>query len=691
MDDVQLGADDVAEIAANQPVLEGSASVVFTPSGLRGRFSLGTTVLQAAQSLGVDLESSCGGRGLCGRCQVIPSNGEFSKHQIIALPEHLSETSEFELKRAKILKLAANRRLGCNARILGDMVIDVPADSQLHQQRISKKAEQIDLVPDPAVKLYVVSVEQPDMHKPASDFRRLQQSLEREHGVVANQCDLVLLQSLQKVLRDGEWIVTVAVYNGTFIQAVWPGFRECAYGLVVDLGSTTIAAHLCELNEGQVVATAAAMNPQIRFGEDLMSRVSYVMMNAGGEREMTDAVRHTFNELVKTACDKAGLHSSDILEMLVVGNPVMHHLFLGIDPTPLGSAPFALATEAAIAIRSSELGLVLHPNARVCVLPCIAGHIGADMAGVILARKPWLSDEIALLVDIGTNAEIVLGNSSRMLAASSPTGPAFEGAQISSGQRAAQGAIERVRIDRETLEPKFRVIGCDFWSDEPGFDEAVKHSGVTGICGSGIIEVVAEMYLSGIISQDGVIVSSMAKKSDRIVADGRTFSYVLFSQGVDLRITQNDVRAIQLAKAALYAGIKLLLDKFGIVRPDTIAIAGAFGSHIDVKYATVLGLIPDCDLSRVRSVGNAASTGARIALLDVQQRNGLEEVLTQVEKIETAIEPKFQEHFVDAMAIPNKSDPFDNLRRVVELPEPIVLEAPERGRGRSSARRRRKQ
>ena len=509
--------------SAAEALATNTAVVVFTPSGLRGRFEIGTTVLQAAQSLGVDLESACGGRGLCGRCQVIPGRGEFPKHQIRALAENLSEIGDYERKRARIMQLGEDRRLGCTARVQGDMVIDVPADSQLHQQRISKKAEKIDLEPDPAVKLYVVGVEEPDMHKPASDFKRLQQALEREHGLQVQHCDLGLLQGLQKILRDGQWTVTVAVYNQSLIQAIWPGYRETVYGLVVDLGSTTIAAHLCELDRGQVVATAAAMNPQIRFGEDLMSRVSYVMMNQGGDREMSLAVRETLNQLARTACQKAEIGTDEILEMVVVGNPVMHHLFLGIDPTPLGSAPFALATEATTVVKSAELDIFLHPQARVCILPCIAGHIGADMAAVILAQKPWLSDETNLLVDIGTNAEIVLGNKHRLLAASSPTGPAFEGAQISCGQRAAKGAVERVRINPDTFEPRFRVIGCDLWSDDEGFTEAVKEIGVTGVCGSGIIEVVAEMYLAGVISQDGVINASMAEKSPRIIADGRTF------------------------------------------------------------------------------------------------------------------------------------------------------------------------
>ena len=311
------------------------------------------------------------------------------------------------------------------------------------------------------------------------------------------------------------------------------------------------------------------MNPQIRFGEDLMSRVSYVMMNPGGDREMTGAIREAINTLAGEVAGLSGTAVSDILEIAVVGNPVMHHLFLGIDPTELGGAPFALATGLPITCRASELDLALNPGAEVYMLPCIAGHVGADAAGVVLSESPHLSDQLMLIVDVGTNAEIVLGNRQRLLACSSPTGPAFEGAQISCGQRAAPGAIERVRIDRETLEPRYKVIGCELWSNEPGFEAAVAATGVTGICGSGIIEIIAEMYLSGIINQDGLVDGSQMARSSRIRPSGRTFSYAVRDGEPEIAVTQNDVRAIQLAKAALYAGTRLLMDKLGVDAVDT--------------------------------------------------------------------------------------------------------------------------
>jgi uncharacterized 2Fe-2S/4Fe-4S cluster protein (DUF4445 family) len=506
------------------------------------------------------------------------------------------------------------------------------------------------------------------MHKPSSDLERVYKALQEQWGIENLSCDLSIISDLQKTLRKGEWKITAAVYarapgGGNRLVAIWPGFHDKLFGIAIDVGSTTIAAHLTNLSTGEVTASAGLMNPQIRFGEDLMSRVSYVMMNPGGEKEMTAAIRQALNTLAQDVAKQGGIELTDILEVVLVGNPVMHHLFLGIDPTELGGAPFALATGLAITCPARELDLHLNPGAWAYVLPCIAGHVGADTAGVVLSEAPHEQDEIMLAVDVGTNAEIVLGSKARLLACSSPTGPAFEGAQISSGQRAAPGAIERIRIDPETLEPRYKVIGVDKWSDEEGFEDAIAQTGVTGICGSGIIEGIAEMYLSGIINQDGLVDGSLAERSPRIEAYKRTFNYVIRSPGEGgnepmIRITQNDVRAIQLGKAALYAGVRLLMDKLGIEQVGKIRLAGAFGSHIDVKYAMILGLIPDCDLSKVQSAGNAAGTGARIALLNMRARDEIEAVVRRIEKIETAVEPMFQQHFVEAMAIPHKTAPF---------------------------------
>ncbi len=668
------------------------ALVIFTPSGRRGRFAEGTTVLDAARSLGVDINSVCGGRGLCGRCQVVPSFGSFAKHGITASPDHLSAPAEREAEYDRKQGLAEGRRLSCAAHLRGDMVIDVPPDSQVHRQVVRKSLPVRDFIVDPVVRLHYVEVTPPELASPSGDLVRLFDALEREWDLTDLTADLDVIRALQPALEKGGYAVTVAVHDGRHVTAVWPGLHEKVYGVAIDIGSTTIAGHLADLGDGSVLASAGVMNPQIRFGEDLMSRVSYAMMHDGGALEMTRAVRTALRALVLGLANQAGLEPVDIHEITLVGNPIMHHLVLGIDPIPLGSAPFALATDRAVRIRATELGLSAHPGARVYVLPCIAGHVGADTAGVILAEAPHrATGEVRLIVDVGTNAEIVLGNADRLLAASSPTGPAFEGAQISGGQRAAPGAIERVRIDPATLEPRFKVIGSDLWSDEPGFAAAADELGVTGICGSGIVEVVAELFLAGVITEDGVIDGGLAARTPRVVSDGRTFSYVLSESvngGPRITVTQNDVRAIQLAKAALYAGVRLLMDHLGIETVDEIRLAGAFGSQIDTTHAMILGLIPDCDLAHVAPAGNAAGTGALIALLSGAARTEIEGVVRDVEKIETAVEPRFQQHFVEAMAFPHKTASYPHLSAAVTLP-PRSAPGDAGGVGRGERRRRR--
>ena len=642
--------------------------IIFTPSGRQGHVPAGTNLLTAARQLGVDIDSVCGGRAMCGRCQIDVGQGAFAKHGVESGLDHLSEASPAEARYAEKRGLSEGRRLACQCTIEGDLVIDVPATSQVHNQLIRKAADNRTIDLKPPVRLCYIEVREPDMHEPSGDLRRIIEALEeqwpdRVQGPIT--CLLPVMQQLQPVLRKGKWTATIALRHGQQIVAIWPGLKEQIVGAAIDVGSTTMSAHLCDMNTGEVLASTGMMNPQIRFGEDLMSRVSYGLMNEGGAEEMTVAVQDGLQQLISGAAEQAGLTTNDVMEVVLVGNPVMHHLLLGIDPIELGGAPFALAIDTSTECLASELNLSLNKGSHVYVLPCIAGHVGADAAGVVLAEGPQKSDEISLLIDVGTNAEIVLGNSQRMLAASSPTGPAFEGAQISSGQRAAPGAIERIRIDGETLEPRFGVIGVEPWSDEDGFDEKISDTGITGICGSGIIEALGEMYLARIITEDGMIDGNLMGKSDRIIEDGRTFSYRISEH---VTITQNDVRAIQLAKAALHAGFRLLMDKMDIEKVDKVVLAGAFGTHIDPKYAMVLGMVPDVKLDRVIPAGNSAGAGARMALLNTDARGEIENTVRDIEKIETAIEPSFQDHFVRAMAIPHKIDPYPELSAAVELP-----------------------
>ena len=672
------------------------AHVVFTPSGLSGAVAEGTTVLDAARMLGVDLDSVCGGRGICGRCQVVPSLGSFPKWAIEATAVALSPPNETEAAYAGRRPLGSAARLGCQAAIRSDAVLDVPPESQLHGPVVRKSIDVGDIVLDPMTTLHAVNIPAPTLDERRGLAQIVIEQLRAEWNVGVSGTLRSALGGLHSAVAAGDSLVTAVVrWSGAgypnrtgLLAAIWPGVATTALGIAVDIGSTTVAGHLVDLHTGEVLASAGRMNPQIRLGEDLMSRVSYVMMNAGGDAELTALVRDALAGLVIEMCTDADVDPETVVEVVLVGNPIMIHIALGIDPTPLGQAPFTLATDAPVEVEGSELGLPC-PAARVYVGPAIAGHVGADTAAAVLAGGPHRSDEITLLVDVGTNAEIVLGSSAGLWAASSPTGPAFEGAQISCGLRATPGAIERVRIDPLTWAPRFRVIGCDLWSDEPGFDDAVERvvaagsrsaaAGVTGICGSGIIEVIAEMFLAGVLSAEGVIVAPPAsgERSVRVIADGRTFSYLVYeppphSVGPTITVSQNDVRAVQLAKAALRAGIDLLCERASIGSPQQIQLAGAFGAHIDPVRAMVLGLIGDCEPEAVRSVGNAAGTGAVRALLSGAQRAEMEAVVGEIRKIETATEPRFQELFVAAMAIPHATAPNPLLRTAIELPERSV-------------------
>ena len=676
--------------------------VVFTPSGLSVEVDDGTTVLDAARTAGADLESTCGGRGLCGRCQIVPSIGSFSKWQIVSSADAITPWTSTEDEYNGRRPIVGEQRLGCAALVRGDLVVEIPAASQVHKQVVRKSVNIGEIEIDPLVRLHYVELEKAEL---GSELRGLAEqigaALLTDFDITVARIDPHVLPLIADAAKRGDNAITVAVRFGRDVCAVYPGYVDRAFGVAIDVGSTTVAGHLIDLSSGEVVASNGVMNPQIRFGDDLMSRVSYVMMNPGGEVELTRSIRSALDVMVgELVAEAAGsvetlrpIDRLSILDMTIVGNPIMHHVILGIDPTPLGQAPFLLATDSAVIVRAVDLEIDA-PFSSTYFLPCIAGHVGADTAGAILAEGPHRGAELQLLVDVGTNAEIVFGNSSHVLAASSPTGPAFEGAQISAGMRATAGAIERVRIDRDTLEPRVRVIGSEVWSDDSEFTVQTMALDISGICGSGIIEVMGELFLAGLIDVDGTVRSDGPAKTDRVFADGRTFSYRLFGDSDDpaenINVTQDDVRAIQLAKAALRAGIDLLCEHNGTTDPNAIGsvrLAGAFGAHIDPLYAKVLGLVPDVPVARVSSVGNAAGAGAARALLSASQRAEVESAVRRVEKIETATEVRFQELFVNAMGFPHTTEPTPNLAMETALPEAQARSAGAGARQRTGRRR----
>ncbi len=651
------------------------ATIVFTPSGIRGCVKKGTTILEAAQKLSVDLNSICGARGRCSKCQVELTFGEFSKLNIRSEETSVSERNETELVYRNKFHLSEKRRLGCQTKILGDLVVDVPEDSQIHKQIIRKETSLRDFSLNTSVKAFYVKVSEPQLDSLESDFERLKISLKDAWNIQGVTCSVRVLKGLQEKLRRGNWGITVLLYYKETtvpeIVDIRSGYSEMpAFGIAIDLGSTSIAATLCDLNSGKIVGSMGIMNPQIRYGEDVMSRVSYCMMEEKGLATLNNSVIDGINELTRKIAEEHGVKLDSVFEIVFVANPIMHHLLLGIDPKELGQAPFPLVFSDSLNIKSKDIGIILNPESYVYTVPCIGGHVGADAASVLIAEQPQkLKDTSTLLIDIGTNAEILLAKGEEIFACSCPTGPALEGAQISAGQRAAPGAIERVRIDPITKEPSFKVIGCEQWSNEKEFSENVSGVGVTGICGSGIIEAIAEMRLAGLLDANGLIGSAAQTGSNRCTSFKRTNSYLLYSDNkVSLYITNMDIRAIQLAKAALHASFKILLEKSRVNRIDNIFLAGAFGSQISPEHALIIGLVPDAQVSQIVASGNSAGAGAIIALLDVSSRREISWLVRKVHKIETAVEPSFQKHFVEGSSFPNDSSTHPELFKFKELP-----------------------
>jgi uncharacterized 2Fe-2S/4Fe-4S cluster protein (DUF4445 family) len=568
--------------------------------------------------------------------------------------------------------------------VLGDLLVTVPEESQARKQIIAKAATERAIDVQPAVRQVYVEVEQATLEGSwGGDWERLRAALAEQWALTEITIDPLVLPTLQPALRDGHHAVTVAVWRDREVIRVQPGYAEGAYGLAIDVGSTSIVAHLCDLRTGALRATETIMNPQVRFGEDLMSRISYAMLEPKGAARLHGAVIGALNQLARKAAAAANIAAGDILDVVLVGNPTMHHLILGIDPVELGGSPFALAIASPIDLKARDLVIRLGPASRVHLLPCIAGHVGADNVAVQLAEAPQLQDDLTLIIDVGTNAEIVLGNRQRVLCASSPTGPAFEGAQIRHGQRAAPGAIDRVRIDPATLEPRYKVIGYDEWI---GPDSIVPdHARATGICGSGIIEAIAELFLAGIVDESGRFGELAAERTPRVQLVGRSAEYVLADasqtlSGNPIVVAQSDVRAIQLAKAALYAGVKLLLAEAGAAQVDRVLLAGAFGSYISPVHAMILGMIPDCGVSKVVAVGNAAGDGARIALLNLEARAEAGRIAESVRHVQIAVSSDFQAEFVGAMAIPHASDRFPHLAGILPAASPTSAMRPSQRR-----------
>ena len=624
--------------------MEDNFQVCFTPSGRQFKGEFGDTLLQVAQDAGVAIRSLCGGYGQCHQCWIEVSEGEHSKFGVNCKSENVTGITKLEKQLIIDNPSYKGKRLACQSCIQGDLVIDVPEESQEHKAYISKKNAKQNYSVSSAISLIECTLEESTLDENPSASENLIAQLEKQ-GIEA-KIDFNLLRGLQPLIHETKGSLTVAIRDNNQIVAAYPQGKLQVFGAAIDIGSTTLALYVYDLKDGKLVYESSAMNPQIRFGEDLMSRVSYVMMNKGGDEKLTIAVRTKITEMLHEACDNLEVKWDKLLEVVLVGNPIMHHIFFGISPVELGQAPFTLSIRSWLDVDAKDLNFELYPKTRLSFFPLIAGHVGADTAAAYLSQIDIMHSETTLLVDIGTNAEIMLSKEGEVYATSSPTGPAFEGAEISSGVRATYGAIERVRIDKETLKVRFKVIGCDAWSDEPDF-ELVQMKAV-GICGSGIIEAIVAFAEAGIIDQSGLFVESIAP--ELFSKKGNTTRFLLVDQGdKSIYIEQVDIRSIQLAKAALSAGVSILMDYLKCDHFDKILLAGAFGAHLDARYVALLDIIPTSTEEKIVSVGNAAGIGASAALLDVNKRKAIIEAVDKVVKIETATEPRFQEFFVEAM------------------------------------------
>lgn len=645
--------------------------VIFQPAGRRGEIEEGKTLLEAAQTLGVDLEALCGNKKVCGKCKVRIEEGYFEKDNIDSGMKHVwpPEPGEDELKHIKPDD-GPGIRLACSCEIRGDVKVFVPERSRAGKQVVRKAAKELSIALDPAIKKYTLVLKQPSLHDMTTgDYERVLAALEENYGLKDLVFDFTVLTRLQDALREGEWTATFTVWMDREIIKVEPGSVQVTYGLAVDVGTTTCVGYLCDLSTGKVINTESMMNPQVPYGEDVMSRITYAMTNPAGLQTMQDAIITGLNEIIEKVVSEVKKDGPNpghaIDDLTIVFNTAMHHIFLGLNPVYIGKSPFIPAVQRSLEIKARDLGLRINPGAYIHVLPIEAGFVGADNVGVLIAQEQYNQDEMVLVIDIGTNGELLLGNKDRVCSTSCATGPAFEGAQIKFGMRAAPGAIEKVRIDPETKEPQYKVIGKADWHTHIEGKINAK-----GICGSGIIDVIAEMFRAGVIDKTGKFVLDSGSNRVRKDADGRP-EYVLAwadetSINQDITVTQADVRALQLAKGALYTGTRLMMKKMGVTKLDRVELAGAFGSHIDREASLTLGMFPDVPLEKIFVVGNAAGDGARMALLNRGKRREANDRARWVEFLEIATEPTFEKEFMQAMHIPHMKEPFPNLKTLIE-------------------------
>jgi len=624
--------------------------LILQPEGKRLKATVGKTILEIAQEAGVDIQSVCAGKGICGKCRVIVRTG----------PEFLSQASKVERIVFSDDEVGKGYRLACRAIIgkSGTITVEVPSESRAGLQRLLVSGVETRIEFEPAVRKYVVEVGRPTLKEPRSDVDRLLDALSGQGETRIEKICLDALRCTPHVVRGGEPKVTITIWKNKEIISVEAGDKQTKlYGFAVDVGTTKLAGYLVDLDLGTIVAAMSSSNPQIPYGEDVISRMSFIMKDAKGLSQLQTLVIKEINRLILEACKRAHVTPNQVHEVTVVGNTAMHHIFFGIYPGYVALAPYPTVLRDSIDVKARDLGIDINPCGNIHGLPLIAGFVGADAVADILATQMYTSEDIAMMIDIGTNTEIVVGDKNKLTACSCASGPAFEGAHIKNGMRAATGAIERVYIDPDTFK-----IGY----------ETVDNAKPSGVCGSGVVDAVAEMLRRRVIDSSGKIKTELGLPNVRV--KNRIPELVLAeasetASGHEIVITQEDVRQIQLAKAAIYSGISILMRQLHIKGGDIskIFIAGAFGTYVDPQSARVIGMYPDIPLSRVQFVGNAAGSGARMALMSIDMRRKAEEISGKVHYIELGADSNFQNEFLNATYLPHKNlELFPSVRRLLE-------------------------
>lgn len=634
--------------------------VIFQPEGKHARVKPCCSILEAAKLVGADLLSICGGLGECGKCRVIVEKGRENAGSITEMEKvHLSPT-----------ELSMGYRLACCTSVKGNLVVRVPEESRTSRQRLQVEGIEIPVKLEPLVQKYFVQLPMSTLQDSRSDVDRLLDELYAQHGLENLKVSYNLLQRLPCILRDSEWKVTVTVWRSNEIIGMESGdTTDRTFGYAVDIGTTKLAGYLIDLSTGRVMAAGSLMNPQIHYGEDVMTRITYAMRGHKEQKELQQVVIAGINQILVNLCERTGVNSEEVYEMTAVGNTAMHHLFLNLCPKPLGLSPYTPVVRSGVNVKAESIRVNIKPDGNVHTLPVVAGFVGADNVALILATEIYRRKELCMALDIGTNSEIVLGNKNEILVCSCASGPAFEGAHIRYGMRAGTGAIEKVILDTGTLEVKY-------WT--------IDNAKPCGICGSAIVCILAEMLKAGIIDVKGTMNKNLDSPRLHTGEDGLEFvlaSREETSNGGEITVTQKDIREIQLAKAAIHAGAMILMRKKGVLERDIdmFFIAGAFGSYIDAESARTIGMYPEVPLEKVKVVGNAAATGARMALVSKMAREKAEEISNKVKHIELAAEPDFQAEFINSQFIPyadlarypETSELLRNLGKYPKKPIPI--------------------